>query len=121
CRDFVVIGGYKVEYIRDYFLNFRHQRSDFTIDLGKGEITYHSRIDEDWRVTVVDTGNDTMTGGRLKRAQQLIGDETFFLTYGDGVSDVRIDKLLEAHRESGSWCTLTAVTQPGRYGALRLD
>ena len=121
CREFVIIGGYKVEYIRDYFLNFRERTSDFTIDLGSGTIDFHSRLAEDWRVTIVDTGKDTMTGGRLKRAQHLLGDETFFLTYGDGVSNVPIDRVLEAHRASDHWCTLTAVVQPGRYGSLHLD
>jgi glucose-1-phosphate cytidylyltransferase len=121
CREFVVIGGYRVEFIRDYFLNFRERTSDFTIDLGSGDIQFHSTLAEDWRVTVLDTGRDTMTGGRLKRAQHLLSDGPFFLTYGDGLSNVAIDQLLDAHRTSGHWCTLTAVTQPGRYGSLHLD
>ncbi len=121
CRDFVVIGGYRVDFIRDYFLSFRERRSDFTIDLKDGTVEYQSAIDEDWRVTVLDTGTDTMTGGRIKRAQRHLQDGTFFLTYGDGLSDVSIDQLLAAHRRTDHWCTLTAVTQPGRYGALHLD
>lgn len=121
CREFVVIGGYRVEFIRDYFLNFRGRTSDITIDLCNGAVEYHSETDESWRVTVLDTGKDTMTGGRLKRAQRHLEDDTFFLTYGDGVSDVRIDHLLETHCRTGNWCTLTAVTQPGRFGALNLD
>ena len=121
CREFVIIGGYKVEYIRDYFLNFRERNSDLTIDLCSGTVEYHSPTAEDWRVSILDTGKDTMTGGRLKRARQLIGEETFFLTYGDGVSNVPLDRLLEAHRTDGNWCTLTAVVQPGRYGTLHLD
>ena len=121
CREFVVIGGYRVEFIRDYFLNFRGRTSDFTIDLCDGAVEYHSQTGEPWRVSVLDTGKDTMTGGRLKRAQRLLDDGTFFLTYGDGVSDVRIDHLLESHRRTGHWCTLTAVIQPGRFGALHLD
>jgi glucose-1-phosphate cytidylyltransferase len=120
-RDFVVIGGYRVEFIRDYFLKFRERTSDFTIDLSSGDIQFHSTLAEDWRVSVLDTGKDTMTGGRIKHAQRLLGDDTFFLTYGDGLSDVPIDKLLAAHRENGDWCTLTAVSQPGRYGSLHLD
>ncbi len=119
--DFVVIGGYKVEVIKDYFLNFRQRQSDFTVDLESGDIEYHTGHGENWRVTVLDTGRDTMTGGRLKRARHVLGDETFCLTYGDGVSDVPIDTLLKAHRDGGGWCTLTAVTQPGRYGALRFE
>jgi glucose-1-phosphate cytidylyltransferase len=118
CRDFVVIGGYKVEVIKDYFLNYRQQQSDFTVDLATGDIQFLSTGGENWRVTVLDTGGDTMTGGRLKRAREVIGNETFCLTYGDGVSDVPIDQLVAAHREGGGWCTLTAVVQPGRYGAL---
>ncbi|MCQ4271225.1 MULTISPECIES: glucose-1-phosphate cytidylyltransferase [Pseudomonas] len=120
-RDFVVLGGYKVEYIRDYFLNYRGSRTDFTIDLKSGGVEWLQATTEDWRVTVLDTGADSMTGGRLKRARHLLGDDTFCLTYGDGVSDVDITKLIKAHRESNKWCTLTAVTQPGRYGALRLS
>lgn len=121
CSEFVIIGGYRVEYIRDYFLNFRQRTSDLTIDLCSGAVEFHSRLAEDWRVTIVDTGKDTMTGGRLKRAQHLLGDEAFFLTYGDGLSNVPIDRLLAAHRASGNWCTLSAVVQPGRYGSLYID
>jgi glucose-1-phosphate cytidylyltransferase len=120
-KDFVVIGGYKVEVIKDYFLNYRSRQSDFTVDLASGNVEFHAGRGEDWRVTVLDTGGDTMTGGRLKRARDVIGNETFCLTYGDGVSNVPIDALLQAHREWGGWCTLTAVVQPGRYGALHFD
>ena len=119
--DFVVIGGYKVEMIKDYFLHFRQRQSDFTVDLASGAVEIHAGCAEDWRVTVLDTGRDTMTGGRLKRARDALGGGTFFLTYGDGVSDVPIGELLAAHRAGGGWCTLTAVSQPGRYGALRLE
>ena len=119
--DFVVIGGYKVEIIKDYFLNYRQRQSDFTVDLLNGDLQLHGSRGEDWRVTVLDTGDDTMTGGRLARARHVLGDDTFCLTYGDGVSDVPIDQLLAAHREWGGWCTMTAVVQPGRYGALRFD
>ena len=117
-KDFVVIGGYKVEVIKDYFLNYRSRQCDFTVDLGSGTVDFHSDGAEDWRVTVLDTGTDTMTGGRLKRARAVLGNDTFCLTYGDGVSNVPIDKLLETHRQAGGWCTLTAVVQPGRFGAL---
>jgi glucose-1-phosphate cytidylyltransferase len=120
-KDFVIIGGYKVEVIRDFFLRYRADTSDFTIDLKSGEINWHDAVAEDWRVTVVDTGKNTMTGGRLKRARHLLSDDTFCLTYGDGVSDINIDQLLESHERTGRWCTLTAVTQPGRYGSLRLN
>ncbi|TNC73465.1 glucose-1-phosphate cytidylyltransferase [Rubellimicrobium roseum] len=117
-KDFVVIGGYKVEVIKDYFLNYRQRQCDFTVDLADGAIRFLSNGIEDWNVTVLDTGGETMTGGRLKRAREVIGNETFCLTYGDGVSNVPIDKLLDSHRQWGGWCTMTAVVQPGRYGAL---
>lgn len=120
-KDFVVLGGYKVDYIRDYFLNYRSKRTDYTIDLSTGSVEWLQGVDDDWRITVLDTGSDTMTGGRLKRAEHLLSDGPFCLTYGDGVSDVNIRALIEAHRASKCWCTVTAVTQPGRYGALRLD
>jgi glucose-1-phosphate cytidylyltransferase len=121
CDDFIIIGGYKVELIKKFFLDYRLQKSDFRIDLRSGEIEIVADRGEDWRVTVLDTGFDTMTGGRIKRAREVIGNETFFLTYGDGLCDVRIDELLEHHRTNDGWCTLTAVVQPGRYGALRMN
>jgi glucose-1-phosphate cytidylyltransferase len=120
-RDFVVLGGYKVEYIRDYFLNYRANECDFTIDLKSGGVEWASMVNEDWRVTVIDTGINTMTGGRIRRARHLLGDDTFCLTYGDGLSNVDVPALLEAHRTAEAWCTLTAVVQPGRFGALRLS
>ena len=120
-RDFVVLGGYKVEFIRDYFLNYRANECDFTIDLRTGGIEWAREVAEDWRVTVLDTGADSMTGGRLRRARHLLGGETFCLTYGDGLSNVNLPELIAAHRASGAWCTMTAVVQPGRYGALRLS
>lgn len=121
CKDFIVIGGYKVGIIREFFLDYRLRRSDITVDLSTGEVELVTDCSEDWRVTILDTGPDTMTGGRLKRARDVIGDDTFFLTYGDGLSDVPLDRLLEHHRAGDAWCTLTAVSQPGRYGALRMN
>lgn len=120
-RDFVILGGYKVEYIRDYFLNYRANECDFTIDLQSGKIEWADAVAEDWRVTVLDTGGSTMTGGRLRRARHLLEGETFCLTYGDGLSDVNVPGLIETHRRAQAWCTLTAVVQPGRYGALHLS
>lgn len=120
-RDFVILGGYKVDFIRDYFLNYRGRGSDYTIHLQSGAVQWHANAIEDWRVTVLDTGSDSMTGGRLRRAKQYLSDGPFCLTYGDGVSDVDITALVKQHRRSGAWCTLTAVTQPGRYGALKLS
>lgn len=120
-KDFVVIGGYKVEMIREYFMRYQTDTTDFTIDLRTGRVEWLGEVREDWRVTVIDTGVNTMTGGRLRRARHLLSDDTFCLTYGDGVSDVDIGELIRTHRRLGRWCTVTAVTQPGRYGALRLD
>lgn len=119
--DFVVLGGYRVDFIRQYFLNYTRSLSDFTIDLASGEITWQRGAAEPWRVTVLDTGLETMTGGRLKRAQDIIGQETFCLTYGDGVSDIDITALLAFHRRKGKACTVTAVAPPGRFGVLGLS
>ena len=120
-KEFVVIGGYKVEMIREYFMRYQMDTTDFTIDIRTGRVQWLGEVTEDWRVTVIDTGVNTMTGGRLKRARHLLSDGTFCLTYGDGVSNINIAELIEAHRRLGRWCTVTAVTQPGRYGALRLN
>lgn len=117
-NDFVVLGGYKVDAIRAYFLNYSRMSSDFTIDMRTGEIIWSRGSGEPWRVTVLDTGPDTMTGGRLKRAQDVIGDEPFCLTYGDGVSDVDLTAVLDFHRRAGVWATVTAVSPPGRFGVL---
>jgi glucose-1-phosphate cytidylyltransferase len=119
-RDFVILGGYKVEVIREYFLNYRANECDFTIDLRSGTIEWADPVAEDWRVTVLDTGHSSMTGGRLLRARHLLDDGTFCLSYGDGVSTVDIPAVIETHRKAGAWCTLTAVVQPGRYGALHI-
>ncbi|MBI1340927.1 glucose-1-phosphate cytidylyltransferase [bacterium] len=119
--DFVVLGGYKVDAIRSYFLNYHKLSGDFTIDLSNGEIIWSRPSAEPWRVTVIDTGPDTMTGGRLKRARDVIGDDPFCLTYGDGVSDVDVTRLIEFHRANGVWATVTAVSPPGRFGVLSFD
>jgi glucose-1-phosphate cytidylyltransferase len=116
--DFVVLGGYRVDFIRDYFLNYHKLSGDFTVDLSTGELIWVRPRTEPWKVTVLDTGVDTMTGGRLKRARDVIGDDTFCLTYGDGVSDIDITKLIAFHREQGRWATVTAVSPPGRFGVL---
>ncbi|MBA3067520.1 MAG: glucose-1-phosphate cytidylyltransferase [Hyphomonas sp.] len=118
--EFVVLGGYKVEFIKDYFLNYTRRTGDFTVDLSNGELTWTHNKPLPWKVTVLDTGNDTMTGGRLKRAKDIIGNETFCLTYGDGVSDVDITALVAFHKASGVKATVTAVTPPGRFGVMGL-
>lgn len=119
--DFVILGGFKIDYIREYFLNYTRGSSDFTIDLANGELIWQRRHSEAWRVTVLDTGLETMTGGRMLRAAEHLRGGPFCLTYGDGVSDVPIDKLLAFHRAQGRKCTVTAVTPPGRFGVLGLD
>jgi glucose-1-phosphate cytidylyltransferase len=119
--DFVICCGYKGNLIKDYFLNFSHRNADFTIDLGSRDIEVHRRGGEDWKVTLVDTGLDTMTGGRLRRVRDYVGDETFCLTYGDGVSDIDVKDTIAFHRAQGTLATVTAVQQPGRFGALDLS
>ncbi|MFN7055679.1 glucose-1-phosphate cytidylyltransferase [Hyphomonas sp.] len=119
--EFVVLGGYKVGTIKDYFLNYHWRGSDFTIDLSNGQIVWHEAHGLPWKVTVLDTGLNTMTGGRLKRARHVIGNETFCLTYGDGLSDVDITALIAAHKASGALATVTAVAPPGRFGVLGLS
>ena len=118
--DFVVLGGYKVDVIKDYFLNYYAREGDFTIDLSTGKVVWSQSNAEPWKVTVLDTGKDTMTGGRLKRARDVIGDDPFCLTYGDGVSDVDITALLAFHQAEGRAATVTAVSPPGRFGVLSL-
>jgi len=119
--EFVILAGYKAEIIKSYFLNYANFQSDFTIDLSSGEVTWRETRAENWKVTVLDTGTETMTGGRLKRARQTIGQQRFLLTYGDGLSNINIQDAIEQHASSGNWVTLAAVTQPGRYGALGLS
>lgn len=119
--DFIICGGYKSYVIKEYFANYSLHTSDITFDLKNGETKIHRRRNEPWKVTVIDTGEETMTGGRLKRVQEYLNpEEPFFFTYGDGVSDVPIDKLLDFHLEHGRKATITAVRPPGRYGALEM-
>ena len=119
-NDFVVCCGYKGHLIKEYFANYYLHASDVTFDLRDQGLTVHSNGCEPWRVTLVDTGEQTMTGGRLKRVRDFVGDGTFFLTYGDGVSDVNVRALYDFHREQGRAATLTAVKPPGRFGAFKL-
>ena len=119
-KDFVVCCGYKGEVIKDYFANYAMRRSDVTFDLGKDEMTVHNRSAEDWRVTLVDTGADSMTGGRLKRVREHVGDETFCFTYGDGVTDADISAEIAFHKSQGLEATMMAVQPAGRFGALVL-
>ncbi len=119
-NDFVICLGYKGYYIKEYFANYFLHMTDVTIDIGRNSVEVHRSRAEQWRVTLVDTGVDTMTGGRIKRVRDHIGDETFCLTYGDGVADVDISELLAFHERSGLDATVTSVRPPGRFGALDL-
>jgi len=118
-NDFIICCGYKGYVIKEYFANYFLHRSDVTFDMKKNVMEVHQRFAEPWRVTLVDTGEDTLTGGRLKRvAEYLNQDESFCFTYGDGVSDVNISKLIDFHKKRGLLATLTSVYPPGRFGAL---
>lgn len=119
-NDFVVCAGYKGYMIKEYFANYFLRRCDVTFDLCTNGLTVHSNAVEPWRVTVVDTGDKSMTGGRLRRVRDYIGDETFCVTYGDGVADVNIRQLVEFHRGQRTLATVTAVQPAGRFGILSL-
>ena len=118
-NDFIICCGYKQHMIKEYFADYYLTRSDVTFDFTRqGAMTVHSNIAEPWRVTLVDTGLTTMTGGRVRRVRKYIGDETFMLSYGDGVSDVDIPRLLDFHRSHGKKATITAVNVGQRFGVL---
>jgi glucose-1-phosphate cytidylyltransferase len=120
-QEFVVCCGYKGYIIKEYFANYFLHMSDVTFDMSRNSMEVHHRNAEPWKVTLVDTGDQTMTGGRLKRVAPYIeNDELFCLTYGDGLSDVNVGKLISFHRASGVMATLTAIYPPGRFGALEL-
>jgi len=118
--EFIVCLGYKGYIIKEYFANYFLHMSDVTFDMGNNKMEVHQASADPWRVTLVDTGEATMTGGRLKAVAAYIGEDPFCFTYGDGVSDVNIGRLIEYHRNEGRWATLTAVQPPGRFGALNL-
>jgi glucose-1-phosphate cytidylyltransferase len=118
--EFVICLGYKGYVIKEYFSNYSLHNSDLTFDMRSGQMEVHSSTAEPWRVTLVDTGAETMTGGRIKRVADHLGSETFMMTYGDGVADVRIDELLAFHRTRGREATVTAVQPSGRFGVMRL-
>jgi len=119
-NDFVVLCGYKGHMIKSFFASYAMRNSSIEVDLSSGSMRMLDPVREPWKITLVDTGETTMTGGRLKRARKYLGDETFLLTYGDGVSDLDINKLLAVHRADSALVTLTAVQPPGRFGALTL-
>jgi glucose-1-phosphate cytidylyltransferase len=122
-NEFIICAGYRQEYIKDWFANYFIHHSDVTFDFtnGKNEMTIHKSDLEPWKVTIVDTGYNTMTGGRIKRIQKYVGDEPFLMTYGDGVCDVDINKLVEFHKSHGKLATLTAVIQAQEKGVLNID
>lgn len=119
-NEFIICLGYKGYYIKEWFSNYYLHKSDVTFDLEKNTIAYHKNQSENWKVTLVDTGDKTMTGGRLKRVKDYIGNQPFMATYGDGVGNIDLNKLIDCHREHGKMATLTSTIPEGRFGALQL-
>jgi glucose-1-phosphate cytidylyltransferase len=120
-NDFIICCGYKGYVIKEYFANYFLHMSDVTFDMKHNKMKVHQNSAEPWRVTLVDTGEQTMTGGRLKRVREHIGDDDFCFTYGDGVANVDITSLIGFHKQEGRLATLTAVQPPGRFGSINLD
>ncbi|MCO5400262.1 glucose-1-phosphate cytidylyltransferase [Ralstonia soli] len=120
-NDFVICLGYKGYVIKEYFANYFLHMSNVTFDMAQNKMEVHQRYAEPWRVTLIDTGAETLTGGRLKRVREYVGDDTFCFTYGDGVTDLDIGALLQFHRQHGKLASVTAIQPPGRYGALNLN
>ncbi len=120
-QDFYLALGYKAEIIKEYFLSFNAINSDFSLDLSSGKVKTHNSNDLNWKVTLVDTGHDSKTGGRVKRMQSFVGNEPFMLTYGDGVADINLTALEEFHRSHGKMATVTAVHPVARFGELEID
>jgi glucose-1-phosphate cytidylyltransferase len=119
-NEFVILLGYKGYIIKEYFANYFLHQSDISVDIKTGEMEIHNTSSESWKVTLVDTGLNSMTGGRIKRVEDLIGDNPFMLTYGDGVADIDIDKLLSFHKAHGKALTITSAKPEGRFGALKI-
>ncbi len=117
-NDFIVLTGYKSHIIKDYFINYYTRYSDITVNMADNSVQIHQHRNEPWKVTMLYTGQDTMTGSRIKKAQSYIDKEPFMLTYGDGVADINIPELIKSHKESGKVATMTAVQPSGRFGAL---
>lgn len=121
-NEFIICAGYKQHIIKEYFADYYLHRSDITFDFSSdNKVTIHNNVAEPWKVTIIDTGLNTLTGGRIKRVKHYIGDETFMLTYGDGVCDVNINEVLAFHKQSGKLATLTAIQPGGRFGTLEID
>jgi glucose-1-phosphate cytidylyltransferase len=119
-NEFVILLGYKGYLIKEYFSNYILHMSDVTFDMKKNEVHYFKNKSEPWKVTLLDTGLNTLTGGRVKRAQEIVGEEPFMLTYGDGLSDININMLVNSHKNHGRLITMTAVQPEGRFGALNI-
>jgi len=117
-NDFVICCGYKGHVIKEYFANYLLHESDVTINTATNNLTFHNSTSENWNVSLINTGELTMTGGRIKRIQEYVGNETFFLTYGDGVGDINIEELLAFHKSQGKKATLTATKPFGRFGVI---
>ena len=120
-NDFIICCGYKSYIIKEYFLNYRYHTSDITVNLTSNEIEVHRRRSEPWNISLIDTGESTMTGGRLKRVSDYLDNDDFCFTYGDGVADIDISASVNFHKSHGKLATITAVQPPGRYGALELN
>ena len=119
-HDFIICLGYKGYVIKEYFANYFLHMADVTIDMSKNDIHVHRRHAEPWRITLVNTGAETMTGGRVKRIAEYVGSETFMMTYGDGVADINVERLVQTHQEYGLLATVTAVQPTGRFGSLNI-
>jgi glucose-1-phosphate cytidylyltransferase len=120
-NEFIILCGYKGYIIKEYFAHYFLHMTDVTIDMISNTIIHHNKTTEPWKVTLIDTGFDTMTGGRIKKASDYIGNEPFMLTYGDGVADIDINKLVEFHKSHGKLLTMTSVLPEGRFGAINID
>ena len=120
-KDFIILLGYKGYYIKEYFANYYLHKSNVSIHTGSGRIDIHDNKSEDWKITLVDTGVETMTGGRIHRSKDYIGNETFMLTYGDGLSDLNFKNLMDFHKSHGKIATITSIQPDGRFGALQVD
>jgi glucose-1-phosphate cytidylyltransferase len=120
-NDFVILLGYKGDFIKQYFLDYVALHSDMTIDMKSGDVSYLRRHEMEWKVTLLDTGSNTMTGGRVKRAQEILNGEPFMLTYGDGVSDINIAELVQFHKAHKRLITMTSVVPDGRFGRMQIE
>jgi len=119
-KDFYVALGYKAEVIKKYFLNYRSINDDFSLDLSDGKVIYHEKNNNDWRLSLIHTGNNSMTGGRIKRLKEFIGNETCMMTYGDGLANINLDNLLQFHKKHGKLVTVSAVRPPARFGEMEI-